>query len=279
VTAFRSLVLAAALVASPLPGGAETTLRLASTTSTRDSGLFDAILPRFHEASGIAVEVIAVGTGRALDMGRRGDVDAVLVHAVAAELTFVEEGYGVDRRPVMYNHFLIVGPGADPAGIRGEADPAAALREIAAAGATFASRGDDSGTHKAERALWQAAGVDPDPASGTWYLETGSGMGATLNTAAELPAYTLVDGGTWLSFQNRRGLEALVSDGDALRNPYAVIRVNPERHPHVDEKAALAFADWLTSEAGREAIASHRVAGHQLFLPSGTDLKVDEIPE
>jgi tungstate transport system substrate-binding protein len=246
------------------PGFAADTLRLASTTSTRDSGLFDSILPPFREATGIKVDVVAVGTGRALDLGRRGDADAVVVHAPAAELAFVEEGAGVDRRPVMYNHFLLVGPAEDPASIRGEADPIAALRKIAAAGATFASRGDDSGTHKRERALWQSADVEPE---GSWYRETGSGMGATLNTAAELPAYTLVDSGTWLAFSNRRGLEGLVQGAKALHNPYAIIRVNPARHPHVATDAAIAFSAWLVSEAGQEAIAAHRVGGEQLFFP------------
>jgi tungstate transport system substrate-binding protein len=257
-------------------GLAADALRLASTTSTQDSGLFDSILPRFREATGITVEVVAVGTGRALDLGRRGDTDAVLVHAPAAELAFVAEGAGIDRRTVMYNHFLLVGPADDPAGIRGNPDPAAALHKIAAAGAPFASRGDDSGTQKRERALWESAGVEP---AGAWYRETGSGMGSTLNTAAELPAYTLVDSGTWLAFANRRGLETLVEGGKALHNPYAIIRVNPERHPHVAAAAALAFADWLVSEPGREAIAAHRVGGEQLFFPiPATEAPPAEVP-
>jgi tungstate transport system substrate-binding protein len=239
-------------------------LRLASTTSTRDSGLFEAILPKFLEATGITVEVVAVGSGRALDLARRGDADAVLVHAPAAERAFIDEGAGIDRRPVMYNHFLLVGPAEDLAGIRSESDPSAALRKIAGKPALFASRGDDSGTHKRERALWQSAGIEP---AGAWYRETGSGMGATLNVAAELPAYTLVDSGTWLAFRNRRGLEALVNGAEALHNPYSVIRVNPERHPHVAARAALAFSDWLVSDAGRAAIRAHRVGGKQLFFP------------
>lgn len=249
---------------APQAAAGERVLRLASTTSTRDSGLFDAILPAFRQATGIEVQVVAVGTGRALDLGRRGDVDAVLVHDEASELAFVEAGDGVDRRPVMYNAFLLVGPAADPAGVRGLADPAEALRRIAAAQATFASRGDDSGTHKAELRLWDAAGVKP---AGAWYRETGSGMGATLNTAAELPAYTLADAGTWLAFRNKRDLVPVVEGAPGLRNPYAIILVNPERHPHVRVDEGRAFADWLLSDAGAAAIAAHEVGGQQLFFP------------
>lgn len=258
------MVLASHAPSASLAADPADVLRLASTTSTRDSGLFEAILPSFREATGIRVEVVAVGTGRALDLGRRGDADAVLVHAPAAELAFIEEGAGIDRRPVMYNRFLLVGPAADPAEVRSTAEPGAALRAIAADEAPFASRGDDSGTHKRERDLWKNAGVEP---VGPWYRETGSGMGATLNTAAELPAYTLVDSGTWLAFSNRRELEAVLDGPEALHNPYAVIRVNPARHPHVAAKAALAFSDWLLSENGRAAISAHRVGGEQLFFP------------
>ena len=263
----RALVAALTLVVA-VPASGEDVLRLASTTSTRDSGLFDSILPQFREATGITVQVIAVGTGRALDLGRRGDADAVLVHAPSAEQAFVAEGAGVDRRPVMYNQFLLVGPASDPAGIGALSGPIAALGAIAAAEASFTSRGDDSGTHKRERSLWERAGIEP---RGAWYRETGSGMGATLNTAAELPAYTLVDSGTWLAFRNRRELVALVEEHEALYNPYAIIRVNPERHAHVAADAALAFADWLVSPAGRAAIAGHRVAGTQLFHPLPAD--------
>jgi tungstate transport system substrate-binding protein len=260
----HALAIVAALLVALGAHAEEPRLRLASTPSTRDSGLFDAILPKFEASSGIAVDVIAVGTGRALDLGRRGDVDAVLVHDEASELAFVQEGWGIERRAVMYNYFLLVGPKDDPAGVRLVSDPVAALRRIAAAQATFVSRGDDSGTNKAELRLWKAAGIEP---SGAWYRETGSGMGATLNTAAELPAYTLVDSGTWLAFKNRRGLEPVLEGADLLRNPYSIILVNPARHPHVQIDLARTFAAWLTGEEGAKAISEVRVGGVQLFHP------------
>jgi tungstate transport system substrate-binding protein len=246
--------------------GAKAFVTLASTTSTRDSGLFEHLLPRFEAETGIAVRVVAVGTGQALELGRRGDADVLLVHDRPSEDAFVAEGYGLARRDVMYNDFVLAGPAADPAGVRGVAKAADALAKIAASEAPFASRGDDSGTNKAELRLWRAAGVDPKPASGRWYRETGSGMGTTLGVAGELGAYALTDRATWAAFQNRGDLTVLVEGDPGLRNPYGVIVVNPTRHPHV--KAALAgrFADWLTSPAGRSAIESFRVGGKPVFF-------------
>jgi len=252
--------------ARPEAAGEDGFLTLASTTSTRDSGLFEAILPRFEATTGIRVHVVAVGTGRALDLARRGDADVLLVHDRASEETFVAEGYGLARHPVMYNDFVVVGPPGDPAGIRGAKAVVEAFRRIAASGALFLSRGDDSGTHKAERRIWQAAGLAPDPRSER-YRETGAGMGATLNTANELDAYTLTDRGTWLSFRNRSHLALLVEGDPLLRNEYGVIAVNPARHPHVKIAAALRLVAWLTSSDGRAAIAGFRVDGQQLFFP------------
>ena len=241
-------------------------ITLASTTSTRDSGLFEHVLSRFEAKTGVTVRVVAVGTGQALELGRRGDAEVLLVHDRQSEDAFVAAGFGLPRRDVMYNDFLIAGPGADPAGVRGTATAAAALSKIAAAKAAFASRGDDSGTHKAEQRLWQAAGVDPKPASGAWYRETGSGMGATLGVASELDAYVLADRATWASFQNRRELVVLLEGDPALRNPYGVIVVDPKRHPSVKADLAGRFADWLTSDEGRSAIESFQVGGKQVFF-------------
>ncbi len=263
----RALVLLIALAGAASAETAERFITLASTTSTRDSGFFDFVLPRFQAETGIEVRVVAVGTGRALRLGEKGDVDAVLVHDRASELRFVAEGYGIGRREVMYNDFVVVGPAADPAGIRGSEDAAAALARIAESEAIFTSRGDDSGTHKAELRLWESAGVDARAASGTWYRETGSGMGATMNTASELEAYLLVDRGTWISFKNRGDLEILVEGDPRLRNVYGAILVDPERHPHVKIDDARAFVTWLVSETGRAAIAGFRLGGIPLFHP------------
>ena len=239
-------------------------ITMASTTSTEQSGLFGHILPRFEEQTGIAVRVVAQGTGQALETGRRGDVDVVLVHSRPAEDAFVAAGHGVERKDVMYNDFVIVGPSHDPAGIANTSDAVAALAAIAAAEASFASRGDDSGTHQAELELWAAAGIEPDP---TWYRELGSGMGPTLNTAAQLPAYTLTDRGTWLSFANPGPLEIVVEGDERLFNPYGVILVSPERHPHVKAEAGRTFIDWLVGAEGQAAIASFTIGGEQLFFP------------
>ena len=241
-------------------------LTLASTTSTNDSGLFDAILPRFEAESGIQVRVVAVGTGQALELGRRGDADVLLVHDRASEDAFLAEGHALFRRDVMYNDFVIVGPNADPASVRGRQPAAAALAKIAEREAPFVSRGDDSGTHKAELRLWKAAGVDPRSASGRWYREVGSGMGATLNVANELPAYTLADRATWLAFQKRDALAVLVQGDPALRNPYGVLVVAPARHPHVKVELATRFADWLTGPAGRAAVEGFRIGGETPFF-------------
>jgi len=243
-------------------------ITLASTTSTENSGLFDHLLPRFTEATGISVRVVAVGTGQALRIARNGDADVLLVHHRPSEEAFVAEGYGVQRHDVMYNDFVLVGPSKDPAALRGLDDAAAALARVAAASALFASRGDDSGTHMKELGLWAAAGHDPVAASGTWYRETGSGMGATLNAAAAMGAYALTDRATWLAFQNKGDLEVLVEGDARLFNPYGVILVNPLRHPHVHAREAQAFIDWLISDAGQDAIAAYRLDGRQLFFPN-----------
>lgn len=239
-----------------------------STTSTEQSGLFRHLLPQFTEATGIDVRVVAVGTGQALKNARNGDGDVLLVHAKASEEQFVQDGWGVQRFDVMYNDFIVLGPASDPAGIRGTEKTADALAKIAAAGAMFASRGDDSGTHQKERALWQAAGVDIDAASGGWYRETGSGMGATLNAAVGMQAYTLSDRATWIAFRNRGDHEILVAGDPALFNQYGVILVNPERHARVKAKAGQQFIDWLLGPEGQAAIASFKVDGEQLFYPN-----------
>ena len=268
-------VLAAALLAAlaaPGPAAAEERfILLQSTTSTQNSGLFDAILPGFTAATGIEVRVVAVGTGQALKNARNGDGDVLLVHAVEAEEAFVSEGYGVKRFDVMYNDFVIVGPPADPAGIAGLSDATAALKSIAAARAPFASRGDDSGTHVKELALWRAAGLDPVAASGTWYRETGSGMGATLNVALGMGAYTLTDRGTWIAFKNKGNFGILVAGDARLFNPYGVILVNPARHPRVKAADGQAFIDWLTGPDGQAAIAAYKLEGQQLFFPNAGD--------
>jgi tungstate transport system substrate-binding protein len=249
-------------------GAADRFITLASSTSTENSGLFAAILPIFEERSGIEVRVVAVGTGAALRMARKGDADVLLVHDRVSEERFVAQGWGVERRDVMYNDFVLVGPGADAAKIRDQKDVAEALKRVAAAEAPFASRGDDSGTHKTELRLWQAAGIDAASASGAWYRETGSGMGATLNTASGMEAYALTDRGTWLSFRNRGSLEILVEGDPRLFNPYGVILVSPERHPHVKAGEGQAFIDWLTSSEGQGAIGAFRLEGEQVFHPS-----------
>ena len=257
LTALLSLLVAAPAAAQ------DRFITVASTTSTEASGLFAHILPLFEAASGIEVRVVAQGTGQALETGRRGDADIVFVHSRPAEEAFVAEGFGVERVDVMYNDFVIVGPAGDPAGIAGGTDAVVAFQAIAATGAIFASRGDDSGTHQAELRLWDAANVEPE---GDWYRELGSGMGATLNTAAQLPAYALTDRGTWLSFANRDPLKIAVEGDARLFNPYGVILVSPKRHPHVKAEASQAFIDWLVSDAGQAAISSYTIDGEQLFF-------------
>ncbi|MEM7499449.1 MAG: substrate-binding domain-containing protein [Pseudomonadota bacterium] len=265
-TALRT-VLAALMLALPA-GGGERSIIVQSTTSTANSGLYDHILPAFEAETGIKVNVVAVGTGQAIRNAKNCDGDVLLVHAKAAEEAFVAEGYGTRRDDLMYNDFVIVGSAADPAGIKGMQDARAALGTIAEAQALFASRGDDSGTHKKERALWQGAGVDPSAASGTWYRETGSGMGATLNAATGMGAYTMTDRATWISFKNKGDLEVLVQGDAALFNQYGVIPVSPERCPSVKAAEAQAFADWLLSAEGQSAIGAYEVDGQQLFFPN-----------
>ncbi|MBA2594269.1 MAG: substrate-binding domain-containing protein [Gammaproteobacteria bacterium] len=247
---------------------AERFITLASTTSTQASGLFDYLLPKFTEKTGVEVRVVAVGTGQALKLGEKGDADVLLVHDPAGEEKFVKQGYGVDRRLVMYNDFVIVGPAADPVHTKGGRDAVAAFKAIAQAKATFLSRGDDSGTHRQELRLWEAAGIDVKSASGTWYKELGAGMGAALNTAAGLDGYTMSDRATWLSFKNRARLMLLVEGDPKLYNQYSVILVNPDRHPEVKLDDARGFMDWLTSPAGQQAIGSFTVEGQVLFHPN-----------
>jgi tungstate transport system substrate-binding protein len=266
VLALAALLAVAALAQSPAQ---DRHIVVASTTSTEQSGLFGYLLPLFTKKTGIEVRVVAQGTGQALQTGMRGDADLVLVHDPQSERKFVEEGFGVKRHPVMYNDFVLVGPSSDPAGVKGMKDAAAALSKIAATGALFASRGDDSGTHKAELRLWAAAGSDPKGQS--WYRETGSGMGPTLNTAAGLGAYALTDRATWIAFANKQDLALLVEGDRRLFNQYAAILVNPEKHPHVKAEWAQAFIDWLVSPEGQEAIAGFKIGGQQLFFPNAND--------
>jgi tungstate transport system substrate-binding protein len=241
-------------------------ITLSSTTSTQDSGLFGHVLPIFTAASGITVHVVAVGTGQALAIGARGDADALLVHDRVGEDKFVADGFGIDRRDVMYNDFVIVGPNSDPAYIRGLKNAREALSRIAQAAAMFASRGDDSGTDRMELRLWKSAGIQPDPHSG-WYRDLGQGMGATLNIAAAMNAYTLTDRATWANFKNRQGLAILTEGDPALFNPYGSILVNPAKWPQVKYQDARIWHEWLTSKAGVDAITSYRINGEQLFFP------------
>lgn len=239
-----------------------------STTSTQNSGLFRYLLPIFQKKTGIQVRVVAVGTGQALKNARNGDGDVVLVHAKEAELKFLHEGWGVKRYDVMYNDFVIVGPATDPAHVAGMSDATAALKKIAAAKAPFASRGDDSGTNKKELALWKEAGIDVKKASGNWYRETGSGMGATLNTSVGMGAYTLTDRGTWISFKNRGDFKIVVQGSPELFNQYGVMLVNPKKHPRVKAKLGQQFIDWLLSAEGQKIIAGYKINGQQLFFPN-----------
>ena len=247
---------------------AERFITVASTTSTENSGLFQAILPLFQRATGIAVRVVAVGTGQAIRMAERGDADVLFVHHEPSEKQFVADGFGVKRHGVMYNDFVLVGPRRDPAGIGGLADAVDGLVRIAAGQTVFVSRGDDSGTHKRELSLWQAAGIDVAAASGTWYRESGAGMGTTLNIASGMDAYTLTDRGTWVNFGNKGNLAILVEGDRRLFNPYGVILVNPRRHPHVKAADGQTFIDWLLSPDGQGAIAAYRIDGQPVFFPS-----------
>ena len=243
-------------------------ITVASTTSTEQSGLFAHLLPAFKADTGIDVKVVAVGTGQALDIGRRGDADVLFVHDRPAEQKFVADGYGIERREVMYNDFIVVGPKSDPAGVAGMQDVSAALRAIARSQALFVSRGDKSGTHAAELRYWKDAEVDPVASPGDWYRQIGQGMGPTLNTAAASDAYALSDRGTWLNFRNRQNLVVAVQGDPKLFNQYGVMLANPARHPQVKKEAGMRFIEWVTSSEGQQAIASYRIGGEQLFFPN-----------
>ncbi len=249
----------------------EPSIIVQSTTSTANSGLYDYLLPMFEEESGIRVNVVAVGTGQAIQNARNCDGDLLLVHARPAEEQFVSDGMGTERTDLMYNDFVIVGPEDDPAGVSGMEDAQEALSKIAEEGASFASRGDDSGTHKKEMQLWSDTGVDPTEASGEWYRETGSGMGATLNAGIGMGAYAMTDRATWISFENKQDYEVLVEGDEDLYNQYGVIPVSQEACPSVNAEGAQAFADWLLSAEGQEAIAGFEVDGQQLFFPNAPE--------
>jgi tungstate transport system substrate-binding protein len=257
------------LIASPVAQAQDKFIVVASTTSTEQSGLFAYLLPRFTKASGITVKVVALGTGQALDMGRRGDADVVFVHDQSAEEKFVSEGFGIERKAVMYNDFILVGPAADPARLKGQ-DIVAAFAKVATTGAVFVSRGDKSGTHAAELRYWQQAGLDFAAGAGkpAGYRECGCGMGPALNMASSSSAYALTDRGTWLSFKNRGDLAVLVEGDTKLFNQYGVMVVNPAKYAHVKLALAQAFVDWLVSVAGQAVIADYRIGGDQLFFPN-----------
>jgi tungstate transport system substrate-binding protein len=243
-------------------------ITVASTTSTEQSGLFGYLLPIFEKKTGIQVRVVALGTGQALDLARRGDADVVFVHARAAEEKFLAEGEGVRRYPVMFNDFVLIGPKSDPARVAGSKDILDALKKIQSAQAPFVSRGDRSGTHMAELDLWKASGIELDKAKGPWYRDTGQGMGPALNTAASMNAYLLADRGTWLAFRNRGDLAVLVEGDKRLYNQYGVMLVNPDKHPTVKKDLGQTFIDWLVSPDGQQAIAGYRIGGEQLFFPN-----------
>ena len=265
---FGVLLMALALSAASPASLAQNFITVASTTSTEQSGLFKHLLPIFQKKSGIEVRVVALGTGQSLDMGKRGDADVVFVHARSLEDKFIAEGYGVERFPVMYNDFVLIGPKSDPAKIGGGKDTLEALRKIKAASAPFVSRGDKSGTHTAELALWKQAGIDIAREKGPWYRDTGQGMGPALNTASSMNGYILADRGTWISFKNRGELVILVEGDKRLFNQYGVILVNAEKHKHVKKELGQAFIDWVISHEGQKAIADYKIGGEQLFFPN-----------
>lgn len=262
------LALLAALVAAMPANAQEKFITVASTTSTEQSGLFGYLLPAFSNKTGIQVRVVALGTGQALAVGRRGDADVEFVHDKVAEAKFIAEGYGVGRKDVMYNDFVLIGPRSDPAKVAGDKDIVDALKKIQAARAPFVSRGDKSGTNAAELRLWKMAAIDPVTGRGTWYRETGSGMGPSLNTASSMNAYLLSDRGTWLNFKNRGELTIVVEGDGRLFNQYGVMLVNPAKHPHVKKELGQAFIDWLVSDEGQKTIASYKIGGEQLFFPN-----------
>ena len=266
--ALLAAVAASVSLAAATASAQEKFITVASTTSTEQSGLFKHILPEFARKTGVQARVVALGTGQALDVGRRGDADVVFVHDKPAEEKFVAEGSGVERKEVMYNDFILIGPKSDPAKIAGGKDIVAALKQVKAAQAPFVSRGDKSGTHAAELRYWKDAGIDIAADKGPWYKETGSGMGPALNTASSMNAYILADRGTWLSFKNRGDLAILVQGDPRLFNQYGVILVNPAKYPHVKKAEGQAFIDWLVSSEGQQSIASYKIEGEQLFFPN-----------
>jgi tungstate transport system substrate-binding protein len=268
---FIAAAIGALLIAAPPAMAQEKSIVVASTTSTQDSGLFGHILPIFTKKTGITVKVIAQGTGQALDTARRGDADVVFVHAKSAEEKFLTEGQGVKRFPVMYNDFVIIGPKADPAKIKGTKDVAAALKKLKDSQATFISRGDRSGTHIAEINLWKAVGIDIEKDKGPWYKSIGQGMGAALNTAQGSNGYVMSDRATWINFKNKGDLEIMVEGDKRLFNQYGVMLVNPEKHPNVKKADGQAFIDWLISPEGQKTIADYKINGQQLFFPNATD--------
>jgi tungstate transport system substrate-binding protein len=268
----RALMTAAIALMLVAPAMAqEKSIVVSSTTSTQDSGLFGHILPLFKSKTGIEVKVISQGTGQALDTGRRGDADVVFVHAKAQEEKFLAEGFGVKRFPVMYNDFVLIGPSSDPAGIKGSKDIVAALKTLKDKAAPFISRGDKSGTHSAELALWKVAGIDIEADKGSWYKSIGQGMGAALNTASASNSYVLADRGTWLSFKNRGELVIAVEGDKRLFNQYGVILVNPAKHPTVKKELGQQFIDYLISPEGQKDIANYKINGEQLFYPNASD--------
>ena len=263
----RSLLFAVGLAVLPAVAQ-DKFIVVASTTSTEQSGLFGHILPIFRKKTGIQVRVVALGTGQALDLARRGDADVVFVHARSAEEKFLAEGHGVKRYPVMYNDFILIGPKSDPARVARGKDILEALKKIKAAGAPFVSRGDRSGTHIAEIDLWKAANIDIEKEKGPWYRDTGQGMGPALNTAAAMSAYILADRGTWISFKNRGDLAIAVEGDKRLFNQYGIMLVNPARHPSVKKELGQVFVDWIVSPEGQRAIAGYKIGGEQLFFPN-----------
>jgi tungstate transport system substrate-binding protein len=266
---FRTVFLAAGIFSAGAAAATEDPfIVVASTTSTEQSGLFGQLLPKFEKQHGIKVRVVALGTGQALDMGRRGDADVVFVHDKAAEEKFVAEGFGVARQEVMTNDFVLLGPKSDPAKVAGGKDIALALKQIEQARPPFVSRGDRSGTHAAELRLWKLAGVDLEKSRGPWYKDAGAGMGPALNMAASMNAYLLADRGTWLSFKNRQDLAIVVEGDSRLFNQYGVMLVNPARHPHVKREAGQKFIDWLVSPSGQKVIADYKIGGEVLFYPN-----------
>jgi tungstate transport system substrate-binding protein len=271
VVARRGLLVLVLLIAALCASAQEKFITVASTTSTEQSGLFGYLLPIYEKQTGVKVHVVALGTGQALDVARRGDADVVFVHAKPAEEKFLAEGEGVKRYPVMYNDFVLIGPKSDPAKVGGGKDILAAFKKVETTHAPFVSRGDRSGTHMAELALWKAADIDIDKMKGPWYRDTGQGMGPALNTAASMGAYVLSDRGTWLAFKNRGDLTILVEGDKRLFNQYGVMLVNPAKHPNVKKDLGQQFIDWLVSPQGQKTIAEYKINGDQLFYPNATD--------